>query len=181
MYHVIGVGHVTNACLSNSSTPNEKFYDFNKIRAEIVPDTEDKTGRNAGISPMPINLPIFSPNVLTLTLVDLPGLTKLPVGDQCKDIEEQIRDMLFKCISKPASVLVVTPATTDLANSDGFNMAYCHGPGGFSSQQTPQPPHGSPVCVIHAVRLAKFSNQPCADFQALVVVHRSRQGIDQGP
>ena len=68
--------------------PNEKFYDFKKIRAEIVRNTEDKTGRNAGISPMPINLPIFSPNVLTLTIANLPGSTKLPIGDQSKDIEE---------------------------------------------------------------------------------------------
>ncbi|KAI9451545.1 Dynamin central region-domain-containing protein [Lactarius psammicola] len=104
--------------------PNEKFYDFNKIRAEIVRDTEAKTGRNAGISPQPINLRIFSPNVLTLTLVDLPGLTKVPVGDQPKDIEKQIRDMLFKYISKPACIiLAVTPANTDLANSDGLKMA----------------------------------------------------------
>jgi replication fork clamp-binding protein CrfC len=104
--------------------PNEKFYDFNKIRAEIVRDTEAKTGRNAGISPLPINLRIFSPNVLTLTLVDLPGLTKVPVGDQPKDIEKQIRDMLFKYISKPACIiLAVTPANTDLANSDGLKMA----------------------------------------------------------
>jgi dynamin 1-like protein len=104
--------------------PNEKFYDFNKIRGEIVRDTEAKTGRNAGISPLPINLRIFSPNVLTLTLVDLPGLTKVPVGDQPKDIEKQIRDMLFKYISKPACIiLAVTPANTDLANSDGLKMA----------------------------------------------------------
>ncbi|KAI0263720.1 VpsA protein [Gloeopeniophorella convolvens] len=104
--------------------PNEKFYDFNKIRAEIIRDTEVKTGRNAGISPQPINLRIFSPNVLTLTLVDLPGLTKVPVGDQPKDIEKQIRDMLFKYISKPACIiLAVTPANTDLANSDGLKMA----------------------------------------------------------
>ena len=61
--------------------PGEKFYDFNKIREEIVRDTEAKTGRNAGISPLPINLRVYSPNVLTLTLVDLPGLTKVPVGD----------------------------------------------------------------------------------------------------
>ncbi|KAG8905083.1 vacuolar protein sorting-associated protein 1, partial [Tulasnella sp. 417] len=62
--------------------PGEKIYDFAKIRAEIVRDTELKTGKNAGISPVPINLRIYSPNVLTLTLVDLPGLTKVPVGDQ---------------------------------------------------------------------------------------------------
>lgn len=57
--------------------PGEKFHDFQKIREEIVRDTELKTGKNAGISPQPINLRIYSPNVLTLTLVDLPGLTKV--------------------------------------------------------------------------------------------------------
>ncbi|KAJ3500761.1 hypothetical protein NLJ89_g9647 [Agrocybe chaxingu] len=104
--------------------PGEKFYDFNKIRDEIVRDTEAKTGKNAGISPLPINLRIFSPHVLTLTLVDLPGLTKVPVGDQPRDIEKQIRDMLLKYISKPACIiLAVTAANTDLANSDGLKMA----------------------------------------------------------
>ncbi|KAF8590493.1 VpsA protein [Ramaria rubella] len=104
--------------------PGEKFYDFSKIRAEIVKDTEAKTGKNAGISPQPINLRIFSPHVVTLTLVDLPGLTKVPVGDQPKDIERQIRDMLLKYISRPSCViLAVTAANTDLANSDGLKMA----------------------------------------------------------
>ncbi|KAG8831259.1 vacuolar protein sorting-associated protein 1 [Serendipita sp. 399] len=77
-----------------------------------------------GISPVPINLRIFSPNVLTLTLVDLPGLTKVPVGDQPKDIERQIRDMLMKYISRPSCIiLAVTPGNMDLANSDGLKMA----------------------------------------------------------
>ncbi|KAK2746111.1 vacuolar protein sorting-associated protein 1 [Onygenales sp. PD_40] len=104
--------------------PGQKFYDFNKIRDEIVRETESKTGRNAGISPAPINLRIYSPNVLTLTLVDLPGLTKVPVGDQPKDIEKQIRDMVLKQISKPnAIILAVTAANQDLANSDGLKLA----------------------------------------------------------
>ncbi|KAM5542603.1 hypothetical protein V8D89_003564 [Ganoderma adspersum] len=104
--------------------PGQKFHDFNKIREEIVRDTEAKTGKNAGISPLPINLRIFSPNVLTLTLVDLPGLTKVPVGDQPRDIEKQIRDMLLKYISRPACIiLAVTAANTDLANSDGLKLA----------------------------------------------------------
>lgn len=104
--------------------PGQKFYDFNKIREEIVKETESKTGRNAGISPAPINLRIYSPNVLTLTLVDLPGLTKVPVGDQPRDIERQIREMVLKQISKPnAIILAVTAANTDLANSDGLKLA----------------------------------------------------------
>ncbi|KAF2153381.1 hypothetical protein K461DRAFT_321041 [Myriangium duriaei CBS 260.36] len=104
--------------------PGQKFHDFNKIREEIVRETESKTGRNAGISPAPINLRIFSPNVLTLTLVDLPGLTKVPVGDQPRDIERQIKEMVLKQISKPnAIILAVTAANTDLANSDGLKLA----------------------------------------------------------
>ncbi|KAG0069509.1 vacuolar protein sorting-associated protein 1 [Linnemannia elongata] len=104
--------------------PGVKYTDFNLIREEIVRDTELKTGKNAGISPLPINLRVYSPNVLTLTLVDLPGLTKLPVGDQPKDIERQIKDMIVKYITKPnAIILAVTAANTDLANSDGLKLA----------------------------------------------------------
>lgn len=102
----------------------QKIHDFNQIRDEIVRETDSKTGKNAGISPAPINLRIYSPNVLTLTLVDLPGLTKVPVGDQPRDIEKQIREMLMKYITKPnAIILAVTAANTDLANSDGLKLA----------------------------------------------------------
>ena len=104
--------------------PGKKLHIFSQIRDEIQRDTDLKTGRNAGISPQPINLRIYSPNVLTLTLVDLPGMTKVPVGDQPKDIEKQIREMILRYISKPnAIILAVTAANTDLANSDALKLA----------------------------------------------------------
>ncbi|ODV88600.1 hypothetical protein CANCADRAFT_125679 [Tortispora caseinolytica NRRL Y-17796] len=104
--------------------PGKKFYDFDEIRKEIIRETDSKTGQNLGISPIPINLRIYSPNVLTLTLVDLPGLTKVPVGDQPKDIERQIREMVLKFIGRSnAIILAVTAANTDLANSDGLKLA----------------------------------------------------------
>ncbi|KAI9891218.1 MAG: vacuolar protein sorting-associated protein 1 [Vezdaea aestivalis] len=103
---------------------DKKFYDFNVVREEIIKETNAKAGRNTGISPAPINLRIYSPNVLTLTLVDLPGLTKVPVGDQPRDIETQIRDMVLKQIKKSnAIILAVTAGNTDLANSDGLKLA----------------------------------------------------------
>ena len=104
--------------------PGKKFFNFDEIRQEIVKETDKVTGANSGISPVPINLRIYSPHVLTLTLVDLPGLTKVPVGDQPQDIEKQIKDMLLKYISKPnAIILSVNAANTDLANSDGLKLA----------------------------------------------------------
>ncbi len=59
----------------------KRFYDFNEIRAEIAKETDRLTGKNRGISNLSINLKIFSPHVLNLTLVDLPGITKVPQGD----------------------------------------------------------------------------------------------------
>lgn len=104
--------------------PGKKFYNFDEIRQEIVKETDKLTGANSGISSIPINLRIYSPHILTLTLVDLPGLTKVPVGDQPPDIEKQIKDMLLKYISKPNSIILsVNAANTDLANSDGLKLA----------------------------------------------------------
>ena len=55
--------------------PGQRFYEFAEINAEIVRETDRVTGRNKGISNKSINLKIFSPHVLNLTLVDLPGNT----------------------------------------------------------------------------------------------------------
>lgn len=62
--------------------------------------------------------------MLNLTLIDLPGMTKVAVGDQPHDIEHQIRDMLLQFITKESClILAVTPANMDLANSDALKIA----------------------------------------------------------
>ncbi|XP_023260067.1 dynamin-2 isoform X5 [Seriola lalandi dorsalis] len=102
----------------------KKFVDFDEVRAEIESETDRITGSNKGISPVPINLRVYSPHVLNLTLIDLPGMTKVAVGDQPHDIEQQIRDMLMQFITKESClILAVTPANTDLANSDALKIA----------------------------------------------------------
>uniref|UniRef100_A0AAR2KW02 Dynamin GTPase n=1 Tax=Pygocentrus nattereri TaxID=42514 RepID=A0AAR2KW02_PYGNA len=74
--------------------------------------------------PEPIHLKIYSPNVLNLTLVDLPGITKVPVGDQPEDIETQVQEMILSFISNPNSlILCVSPANSDLATSDALKLA----------------------------------------------------------
>lgn len=62
--------------------------------------------------------------MLNLTLIDLPGITKVPVGDQPPDIEYQIREMIMQFITREnCLILAVTPANTDLANSDALKLA----------------------------------------------------------
>ena len=62
--------------------------------------------------------------MLNLTLIDLPGLTKIAVAGQPADIEDQIRDMVYQFVSKENTlILAVSPANADLANSDALRMA----------------------------------------------------------
>jgi replication fork clamp-binding protein CrfC len=95
--------------------PDRKFYKFDEIRKEIENETEREIRGGKGISPKPINLKIYSPHVVDLTLIDLPGLTKVPVGDQPPDIELQIKKMVFSYINRDSClILAVTAANQGL-------------------------------------------------------------------
>ena len=76
------------------------------------------------ISMEPISLTLYSSKVVDLTLVDLPGLTKVPIKGQPSDIEKQIRKLTYKYVEPPnALILGLTAANTDLANSDALQLA----------------------------------------------------------
>ena len=106
--------------------PNKEFVnDWAGVRQAIEDATEnDPRCANKGISNVPINLTIVSPDVLNLTLIDLPGMTRVAVGDQPADINEQIRSMLLHFITQDNTIiLAVTPANQDLANSDAIQLS----------------------------------------------------------
>jgi replication fork clamp-binding protein CrfC len=66
-------------------------------------------------------------------LVDLPGITRVPVGDQPSDIEAKIRTMIMQYIKHPSCiVLAVSPANADLANSDALQLARLADPDGMA-------------------------------------------------
>ncbi|XP_019445590.1 PREDICTED: dynamin-related protein 3A-like isoform X2 [Lupinus angustifolius] len=111
--------------------PGRRFHDFSAIRREIQAETDREAGGNKGVKDKQIRLKIYSPNVLDITLVDLPGITKVPVGDQPSDIEARIRTMIMSYIKTPTClILAVTPANSDLANSDALQMAGIADPDG---------------------------------------------------
>ena len=68
---------------------------------------------------------------MNITLIDLPGMTKIAVGDQPHDIGQQINDMILQFISRETClILAVTPANQDLATSDALQMARSADPEG---------------------------------------------------
>ena len=112
--------------------PEKKFTDFDEIRDEIEAETKRSLGHNKAISANPINLKIYSPHVLNLTLIDLPGLTKVPVDGQPSNIEELIKDMIVSFISKESClILAVTPAAQDPETSTAIQLAQQADPEGL--------------------------------------------------
>ncbi|XP_054152729.1 dynamin-1-like [Oppia nitens] len=107
-----------------SHQPNKRYNEFHKIRDEIVRDTDKVVSSSVGISDKPIKLKIYSPKLLDLSLVDLPGIARVPVGDQPQDIEKLTKDLSLKYISNENSlILAVTAANQDLAVSDALTLA----------------------------------------------------------
>ncbi|KAI0500312.1 hypothetical protein KFK09_018524 [Dendrobium nobile] len=104
--------------------PKRKFNDFSLVRKEIADDTERITGRSKQISPVPIHLSIYSPNVVNLTLIDLPGLTKVAVEGQPDSIVQDIENMVRSYVEKPnCIILAISPANQDIATSDAIKLA----------------------------------------------------------
>ncbi|KDO43301.1 hypothetical protein CISIN_1g017631mg [Citrus sinensis] len=104
--------------------PKKKFTDFSIVRKEIQEETDRVTGKSKQISPVPIHLSIYSPNVVNLTLIDLPGITKVAVEGQPESVVLEIETMVRSYIEKPnCLILAITPANQDLATSDAVKLS----------------------------------------------------------
>lgn len=104
--------------------PRKRFTDFAAVRKEIQDETDRETGRTKQISPVPIHLSIYSPNVVNLTLIDLPGLTKVAVEGQPDSVVTDIENMVRSYIEKPnCIILAISPANQDIATSDAIKIS----------------------------------------------------------
>jgi len=111
--------------------PGVIYNDFNKVRKEIETQTEVLTGGQKNITDSPIVLNIYCKQLYNLSFVDLPGLTKVPVGGQPQDIEQKIRDLVLNFIENPNSIiLAVVTANTDPATSESLHIAKSVDPNG---------------------------------------------------
>ncbi|KAI7800934.1 putative interferon-induced GTP-binding protein Mx1, partial [Triplophysa rosa] len=91
----------------------------------LVREAQNKlAGNTVGICEDLITLEISSPDVCDLTLIDLPGITRVPVHGQPEDIGDQIKTLIEKFISKRETIiLVVVPCNTDIATTEALRMA----------------------------------------------------------
>ena len=59
------------------------------------------------------------PGIPDLTLIDLPGITRNPVGDQPENIEELIKSMISEYIKGDSKVILcVIPADQDFSTCE---------------------------------------------------------------
>ncbi|KAL8268469.1 hypothetical protein R6Q59_002267 [Mikania micrantha] len=102
--------------------PRRRFTDFSLVRKEIQDETDRITGKSKQISQIPIHLSIYSPNVVNLILIDLPGLNKVAVEGQPESIVEDIEKMVRTYVPN-SIILAISPANQDIATSDAMKLA----------------------------------------------------------
>ncbi|XP_073526938.1 interferon-induced GTP-binding protein Mx-like [Phyllobates terribilis] len=107
------------------------YLTFNKdlkspmeVEEAIIEAQDIMAGQDFGISSELISLEVVSPEVPDLTLIDLPGIARVPMGNQPKDIGNQIKKLIKKYIEKQETIcLVVVPCNVDIATTEALEMA----------------------------------------------------------
>ncbi|XP_069331037.1 interferon-induced GTP-binding protein Mx1 [Eulemur rufifrons] len=101
-----------------------EISDASEVEKEVSKAQNVIAGEGMGISHELISLEISSPHVPDLTLIDLPGITRVAVGNQPADIGRQIKALIKKYINKQETInLVVVPSNVDIATTEALSMA----------------------------------------------------------
>jgi replication fork clamp-binding protein CrfC len=106
--------------------PGKKWTNFDQVREQIEAVTDKVCGAKKGIIDKPIILQVFSHTCPDLTLIDLPGITRIPLAgsDQPENIEKITRAMAHRYVGDPRTIILcVVPANADMTTSDGLQMA----------------------------------------------------------
>lgn len=103
---------------------DKKFFNFDEIRDTINKLTDEVCGVSKGIVDSPIVLTVYAHSCPDLTLVDLPGITRIAIAGQEKNIEQITKEMAKRYCADPRTIiLAVVPANQDMSTSDALQMA----------------------------------------------------------
>ncbi|PHU05653.1 Dynamin-related protein 4C [Capsicum chinense] len=90
----------------------------------IILATDEIAGHGKGISNKLLTLVVKKNGVPDLTMVDLPGISRVPVQGQPDDIYEQISDIIKTYISPQESIILnVLSATVDFPTCESIRMS----------------------------------------------------------
>ncbi|PIN04599.1 Vacuolar sorting protein VPS1, dynamin [Handroanthus impetiginosus] len=120
--------------LQNNPNPDPKLFlvfnekivptDEGKIADDISIATEEIAGKGKGISGNPLTLIVKKKGVPDLTMVDLPGITRVPVHGQPEDIYEQISEIIMEFITPEESIILnVLSASVDFSTCESIRMS----------------------------------------------------------
>ncbi|XP_009677786.1 interferon-induced GTP-binding protein Mx isoform X2 [Struthio camelus] len=103
---------------------SEELQNPSEVEKAIRAAQNIVAGTKGAISRELISLEVWSPTVPDLTLIDLPGIARVAVGDQPEDIGEQIKKLLKNIIGNKETLnLVVVPCNVDIATTEALKMA----------------------------------------------------------
>ncbi|CAB4268303.1 unnamed protein product [Prunus armeniaca] len=98
--------------------------DEDNISEDIVNATNLIAGDSKGISDTPLTLLVKKNGVPDLTMVDLPGITRVPVRGQPENIYDQIKDIIMKYIKPEESIILnVLSASADFSTCESISMS----------------------------------------------------------
>ncbi|KAH0624821.1 hypothetical protein JD844_032655 [Phrynosoma platyrhinos] len=117
------VGHMWKGKISYLDK-NMELSSPSEVEKEIRRAQNIMAGEGVGISHKLISLEVNSPEVPDLTLIDLPGIARVAIGNQPTDIGEQIKKLIKKFIDRQETInLVVVPSNVDIATTEALKMA----------------------------------------------------------
>nr|XP_023913857.1 putative dynamin-related protein 4A [Quercus suber] len=98
--------------------------DEEHVSEAINQATEEIAGFGKGISNAPLTLEVRKNGVPDLTMVDLPGITRVPVHGQPENIYDQIKDIIMEYITPEESIILnVLSATVDFTTCESIRMS----------------------------------------------------------
>ncbi|KAK2977187.1 hypothetical protein RJ640_008812 [Escallonia rubra] len=94
------------------------------VAEAIILATDEIAGNGMGISHTPLTLVVKKNGVPDLTMVDLPGITRVPVHGQPEDIYEQISNIIVEYIKPEESIILnVLSSTVDFPTCESIRMS----------------------------------------------------------
>uniref|UniRef100_A0A673ZG35 Interferon-induced GTP-binding protein Mx-like n=1 Tax=Salmo trutta TaxID=8032 RepID=A0A673ZG35_SALTR len=112
------------AVISYGGKFRNEFDDPSEVVRHVEQAQNSLAGKGVGICEDLITLKITSSTVCDLSLIDLPGITRVAVKGQPDDIGAQINHLIRKFIKeKRTIILVVVPCNVDIATTEALKMA----------------------------------------------------------